>query len=180
MLLLSHQEIDKLLSSVVRRQPGAPVPANAVPLGGRGMPRGVLPGGGAGRGTGSAAAAAARLAAAGRGNGAGRGPPPPGSDRNPKLRWDQTNEEVEIVIRVDPSEFLLWWLWEKGSQQMYLAARNKVGVFKNCLHAIFFRSIAVAGGLGAPALFNVWGGTEQIHDLGTELLWRCARVAFCR
>lgn len=95
-------EIDKLLSSVVRRQPGAPVPANAVPLGGRGMPRGVLPGGGAGRGTGSAAAAAARLAAAGRGNGAGRGPPPPGSDRNPKLRWDQTNEEVEIVIRVDP------------------------------------------------------------------------------
>lgn len=105
-LVFSSQEIDKLLSSIVRRQPGQAPPAGAVPISGRGMPRGMPPGGVGGRGAGPAASAA-RAAAAGRGNGAGRGPPPPpGADNRPKLRWDQNNEEVEIVIRVDPSECL--------------------------------------------------------------------------
>ena len=99
------QEIDKLLNSMVRRQPGQDPPPGAVPIGGRGGPRG-MPAGAAGRGAGAAAAARAMAAVGNRSNGAGRGPvPPPGGDNRPKLRWDQTNDEVEIVIRVDPSEF---------------------------------------------------------------------------
>lgn len=114
-----NQEIDRLLSSIVRREPGQDPPPGSVPISGRGIPRGMPPGaagGGRGRGAGPAGAAAARAAAAargaGRGNGAGRGPaggrggppPPGGADNRPKLRWDQSNEEVEIIIRVDPSE----------------------------------------------------------------------------
>lgn len=111
----NRQEIDQLLNSIIRRKPGQAAPIGAVPLGpgrgpgaGRGAPMGA--GAGAGRGSGAAtAAAAARMAAVGRGNGVARGqppPPPPGADNRPKLRWDQTNEEVEIIIRVDPSECL--------------------------------------------------------------------------
>lgn len=112
------QEIDRLLSSIVRRQPGQAPPPGSVPVSGRGAGRGMPPGA-AGRGAGPAGAAAAMrtaaaaraAAAGGRGNGTGpaggRGPPPPpgAADNRPKLRWDQSNEEVEIIIRVDPSEF---------------------------------------------------------------------------
>ncbi|CAM9190573.1 unnamed protein product, partial [Ectocarpus sp. 4 AP-2014] len=44
-------EIDRLLSSIVRRQPGQAPPPGAVPISGRGAARGVPPGG-AGRGAG--------------------------------------------------------------------------------------------------------------------------------
>ncbi|CAM9157880.1 unnamed protein product [Pylaiella littoralis] len=108
-------EIDRLLSSIVRRQPGQAPPPGSVPVSGRGAGRGMPPGA-AGRGAGPAGAAAAMrtaaaaraAAAGGRGNGTGpaggRGPPPPpgAADNRPKLRWDQSNEEVEIIIRVDP------------------------------------------------------------------------------
>lgn len=96
------QEIDKLLASVVRRKPGQQIPPGATPIG-PGMPRGMPAGAGQGAAV-NAAGAAARNAAV-RGNGVARGPPPPGADHRPKLRWDQTNEEVELIIRVDPSEF---------------------------------------------------------------------------
>lgn len=97
------KEIDKLLSSIVRRQPGQAPPPGAVPISGRGAPKSMPAGG---RGAGAAAAARAMAAVGNRSNGAGRGPTPPGGvDNRPKLRWDQTNDEVEIVIRVDPSEF---------------------------------------------------------------------------
>ncbi len=110
------QEIDRLLSSIVRRAPGQAPPPGSIPISGPGRGRGAPRGMPAGRGGGPAgvaamrAAAAAKAAAGGRGNGAGPaaggrgGPPPPGGDNRPKLRWNQTNEEVEIVIRVDPSE----------------------------------------------------------------------------